>query len=197
MSLYPNLSEVGFNVISQDMTQKVLKSGFEDLGKTQVKRKWLYPKRNFSLKYQNILNDPLRVLEQFYMARNGGFSSFTFIMPDTETNDYVGEYVGTMDGSKVAFNLPCKDATGIKIYVDNIEQTLTTNYSLTLSGGADGVDLCTFVSAGSAGARVTIDFSGVLAVQCRFKDTINFDRVRYSKSFNNFSVDLEGLLFDE
>ena len=197
MALYPTLSDVGYLQISQEMDQKILTSNFDDLGKTQVKRKWLYPKRNIMLDYSNILNAALRTIEQFYIDRYGGYSIFTFIMPPDETNDYDGEYIGTLDASTIAFNMPCKAASGIKIYIDGNLQTVTANYAITVSGGQDGVDLCTLTDAGTAGSRLTCDFTGALAVRCRFKDKINWSRTKAATGYNSFKIELVGSLMDE
>ncbi len=201
MSLYPTLTESEFITFNQGIDQKVLKSNFEGLGKQQVKRKWLYPKRNLTINYSSINNAELRLLEKFYVDRYGGYSSFTFIMPATEISIYTSEYIGMGDGSTTAFNLPSKAATSISIYNDGslitAGDTTTGDYYITADSGRDGVDLITFNEAPVDGNRITTDFTGPLAMRCRFTDTISYQRSRISIGLNDISVSLSGLLIDE
>ena len=202
MSLFPILSEVPYVTITQNIKQRVLKSNFDDLGKTQVKRKWLYPRRSVSLNYTNITNNDLRELEQFFLDRDGSYRSFTFIMPSTETGTYTSEYVGTGDGSNPLFNMPC-NSTSRDVYIDGNLQTEAADstgagdYYVIEEGGQDGVDSCIFFSDPTAGQRITCDFEGLLAIRCRFKDTFEFQRIRHSTSYNNIGIEFEGLLIDE
>jgi hypothetical protein len=199
MALYPTLANAPYKALAQTIDQKVISSNFEELGKVQKKLKWLFPKRDVvSLEYKNNINSVLRILEQFFIDRNGSFGMFTFLMPDTEINNYAGEYFATGDvAGTVAFNLPTKAASGINIYIDGALQTVTVNYTIMPSGGADGVDLCTFTVAPNPGTRLTTDFSGILAIRCRFKDKINWSRIRSTTSYNSFNIELNGNLFDE
>lgn len=197
MALYPTLESFPYISIGQSTDQKVLKSNFDELGNIQVKRKWFYPRRSLTLLYSNSEDVDIRTLEQFYINRNGGFNAFTFIMPDDLSETFTGEYVCSGDSSAIIFNLPCKDATAVIIYIDTNIQTEGSNYVITENGGQDGVDSIEFTVAPGAGARVTMDFIGRLAVRCRFVDTIDVVRSRISRGFNDITVRLYGTLFDE
>jgi len=203
MSLYPTLTEAEFVNINLGIEQAVLKSNFEERGKIQVKRKWLYPRRAVSLSYGSVTNAEIRTLEQFWINRNGEYSIFTFIMPDTEISDYEGEYISTADGVIDFFNIPTKAATGVVIYGDGGEYTQVADatsagdYILTESGGTDGVDLIEFIDIPPVGTILTADFTGPLAIRCRFAGPIQYSRTRASISVNDISVNLSGTLMDE
>jgi len=203
MALYPTLEATPFVSINQGIEQRVLKSNFDKLGKEQVKRKWLYPKRSVGLSYSNIVNADLRELEQFYIDRYGGFLAFTFIMPSTEISIYEGEYVGTGDGSTTVYNLPFKSATSISITVDGSpyvigqDSTDAGDCYIIEDGGQDGVDSLVCHVTPPAGTRIITNFTGRLAIRCRFEDNISYSRSNRNISLNDISVSLKGLLMDE
>ncbi len=201
MALYPTLTQSPYLTLSQDINQKVLKSNFDDLGKEQVKRKWLYPKRNVGLDYRNITNAQLRVLEQFYVDRNGGYLAFTYIMPLTETGIYEGEYVGTGDGSTTVYNLPFKSGASVSITVDGspyvIGDATSGDCYIIEGGGQDGVDSLICHVTPASGVRVITDFTGRLAIRCRFDESIAYSRFNNNIGMNDISVSLKGILMDE
>jgi hypothetical protein len=197
MALYPTLSESPFITISRGIEQKILKSNFDNLGKIQVKRKWLYPRRKLQLNYTRITNTELMELEQFYINRNGPYNAFTFIYPSSESETITSEYVATGDGSTTGFNLPFKGGSSISIYIDGNLQSTPSNYTITENGGTDGVDSISFTDAPESGARVICDFTGRLAIKCRFLDEIQHVRSRASVSLNSVTVNLYGILMDE
>lgn len=202
MSLYPSLSNIPFVTIGQSIEQRILKSNFEELGKIQVKRKWLYPRRSISLNYNNISNENIRTIEQFFMDRSGTYLSFTFIMPPTETESYENEYVGTGDGSNKVFNMPCVSTSrslyiGGSIQSEAADATSAGSYYIIDGGGQDGVDSCIFFTEPSIGERITCDFVGRLGLRCRFAESLSYERFRHIISLNSLSVSLNGLLIDE
>lgn len=200
MALYPQLSSVPYINYSGNPEQKILTSNFDDLGREQRKRKWLYPKRNFTLNYNNITDNELRTLLNFWTARDGSFTSFTLIFDFPET--YEGEYVATGDGSTTTFSLPGKNTSGRTMYINSgalteAQDATSADYYIISDGGEDGVDSAVFLIAPDAGSRITIDFYGRLAVKCRFKDTIKYARGSGYFQKNVASVEIKGLLFDE
>lgn len=204
MSLYPTISETPYITIGQGNSFKTLTSNFDDLGRPQVKRKWLFSRRSLTLDYTNILNSEFNILEKFYMARHGGYSAFTLIMPTTEYVAYENEYVSTGDGSTLIYNLPMKTASLVSIYVDNNDQNIAADATaagdcyIIEDGGQDGVDSLIFDVAPSLGTRITCDFTGRLAMRCRFGDQLSHQRSRSGTvSVSNLSVSLLGLLMDE
>jgi hypothetical protein len=201
MAIYPQLSSVPYINYSGDFEQKILISNFDGLGKEQRKRKWLYPKRNFTLSYNNISDIDLQVLLQFWRDRNGSFSAFTLIFDFPET--YKGEYVATGDDSVTVFDLPGKGTSGRTLYLNSsalneaADATSIGDYYIIQDGGEDGVDSAIFFTAPDAGRRLTLDFYGRLAVRCRFKDTITYSRGSGYFQKNVATAEIKGLLFDE
>lgn len=81
-------------------------------------------------------------------------------------------YVGTGDGTTVAWDLPCRDtASSIKVYKDGTEQTS----GITLSDdGTNERKKVTFGTAPAAGVVITASFQGQRAWVCRFaSDTLD------------------------
>lgn len=205
MALYPTLTEARYLSISGSPQQKVLSSNFDDLGKIQVKRKWLYKRRNLNLNYSKIIDTQFRTLMQFWSDRSGAYNIFTFIFPPTYSDTYESEYVGTGDDSNTVFNLPTKNTSSRTIYVDGSNQTEAPdatsagNFYVIEDGGQDGVDSCIFFTAPTSGQRITIDFVGQLAVRTRFMEGgIQYDRTkRGAAELNNVSVSFRGTLMNE
>lgn len=203
MAQFPTLTSVPFVSIGGTMVQKVLHSNFEDLGKTQRKRKWLYPRRSIELEYKNIKDSELQTILQFYADRYGSYNAFTFIFPTDLVETYTSEYIGTGDGSTTGFNAPFKNTTSRVIYSGAAEQSITfdstgsANVYIDEDGGQDGVDSIQFTVAPSSGTRITCDFTGNLAIRCVFEDAPEYSRSRWQVGLNDCTVKLKGLLMDE
>lgn len=75
-------------------------------------------------------------------------------------------YVGTGNGTRTAWNLPCRDtASTIKVFSDGVEQTT----GLTLSDDGDNeAKKATFGTAPAAGKVLTCSFTGQLRIVARF-----------------------------
>jgi len=192
MALFTAYSSVAYgNPVVEDMQFKTLFSNFDDLGEERRKRKWLYPKRLITLQYSNITKANGRTLFAFYIARSGAYDAFTFFKYELES--YVGEYVGTGDGSTVTFNLPCKTSSARTLYLDGAEQTVNVDYTYSALGGTDGCDEITMDSAPAAGERLTLDFTGYLKIKCRFKeDNMSFET--FMNTYRTVGIKLQGLL---
>jgi hypothetical protein len=183
MAKFPEVSEVGFkSPIGQSIRFKTLVSTFDELGEEKRRQKWLYPKRDIRLQYEWISKASAETLWEFYLARKGAYEGFNFFLPEpkAEYPSYTGEYVGTGDGSTEVFYLPCKTSSSRTVYVAGTSQAEGSDYDFTAGGGADGADKIDFSSSGmvtpSAGERITIDFTGILKVHCRFaEDYQDFD----------------------
>ena len=183
MAKFPELSTIGFaSPVRQIINFKTLKSTFDDLGEEQRKQKWLYPKRDLEIQYPFIDKADIETLWQFYIARGGAYGAFAFFLPEPEEDypTYTGEYVGTGDGSTETFNLPGKTTSGRTVYLAGAEQTDGSDYNFTALGGTDGEDQIDFSDSAmtppAEGSRITIDFTGILKVRCRFaEDNMSFD----------------------
>ncbi len=192
MALFPQSSSAPFAApVTKSIQYKTTITQFSELGGEQRKRQWLYPRRNIKLTYNHITPSQAKTLWSFFMAHSGAYTSFSWI--DSETNTYAGEYVATGDGATDTFSLPSKTATAYKVYLDGIEQTETTNYTLTHGAGADGEDQVQFTVAPNDGARITYDFTGLLKVRCVFADdACDFDTFWYR--LVTMGLNLRGLL---
>jgi hypothetical protein len=200
MSKFPEVSEVGFaNPLGMELETKTLTSNYDDLGGEQRKQKWLYPRRNLTLVYNYISKADSETLWQFYIARGGAFEAFNFFMPEPETDypAYVGEYVGTGDGSTALFNLPSRLAAAYVLYLDGASQTEGVDYNFNPEGGEDGADTIDFsdsaMTAPASGVRITWDFTGTLKIRSRFaEDRLSFEQ--FYDRLANHGIQLKGLL---
>jgi len=192
MAVFTTYSTVPYGTtVIEEMQFKTLFSNFDNLGTERRKRKWLYPKRLITLQYSNITKAEGRTLFDFYIARSGAYDAFTFFKYELES--YVGEYVGTGDGTTTTFNLPCKTSSARTLYLDGAEQTVNVDYTYSALGGTDGCDEITMDSAPASGERLTLDFTGYLKIKCRFKD----DNLSFETFFNTYrtvGIQLQGLL---
>lgn len=203
MAEFPSYVTIGLrNPLDFQIRFKTLKSKFDDLGKTQHKQKWLYPKYNINLVYEYITKSQIETLWEFYLARKGSYEAFNFFIPEPESTypTYTGIYIGTGDGTTETFNLPCKTSSNRTVYHDALPYEEDVEYNFTAGGGEDGADKIDFsdssMTAPANGVRLTMDFTGILKIRCRFmEDILNYsmfwDRVASSKLI------LEGFLNDE
>jgi len=121
MALFPEMSSVEYaRPLKVEIQHKTLVSTFDDLGVEKRKQKWLYPKRTVTLGFNHITKAKMQIVFAFYIARSGSYEAFNFFMPTLNANPYtyVGEYVGTGDGSTTVFNLPCRTSSGRTLYLD-------------------------------------------------------------------------------
>ena len=194
MAEYPSYEVVPYsNPVTEEMQFKTLFSNYDDLGKEARKRKWLYPKRDITISYNNITLTQARILFEFFKKRYGSYESFSFFKYESET--YEGEYIGTGDGSTTVYNLPCKNSTARSIYENNSSRTEGPSGDVVVSagGGADGADRAEFVVAPANGSRLTMDFTGYLKVKCRFYDDLmSFDT--FYRILRNVGIKLKGIL---
>ena len=204
MAIFPSPSAAPYgNPVTWEMEFKTLRSNFDDLGEEKRKRKWLYPKRNISLKYPAITRGEAETIYEFYQARSGSYGAFVWF-ESTGRGDayrsYSSEYTATGDSTTLIFNLPAK---GSSITHDvNLDASVvsTSDYTFAAGGGGDGEDKVTFISstAGGIGAptstqRMTYDFTGRLKIRCRFAE----DRLTWENFYDrivNTSITLKGLL---
>lgn len=176
MTAFPELllGDGPINPLSESIEFRTLASEYES-GKAVTKQKWLFPRRSFPLKYQYITVANARTLWQFFIACKGKHLPFNFFHLFEST--YLGEYVGTTDGTTLIYNLPSKMASGYTVYVGSVAKTGGgVDYTFTATGGEDGADKITFAAAPAPGQYITIDFTGRLKVRCKFgEDLMSFD----------------------
>jgi hypothetical protein len=193
MASWPALASVAYeHGIVEEIRFKTLFANYDDLGKETRKQKWLYPKRDFKLRYVGITEAQVKTLYDFYIARSGAHAAFNFFHHISRT--YTGEYVGTGDGSTTIFNLPSKQASSYTLYVDGVAQTGGgTDYTFASEGGADGADKATFTAAPTSGERITFTFTGYLKGRVRFEeDALSFES--FFERIAHLGLGFKGLL---
>lgn len=137
----------------------------------QRKQKWSFPKYNVNIKYDFSLldEDDMQILWDFYMARKGSYQVF-YVYDFYNTYYHYSQYVGFGNAATTIFDLPGKTTAAQKIYIDNVEQTVTEDYSILTGGGASDSDRVSFVSAPSVGEVISCDFNGYLRIHCRYAE---------------------------
>ena len=135
----------------------------------QRKAKAVFARYDVSLKYpEGMDNSDMQTLWTFYMARKGAYQ--TFYIYDLISFAHAGLFVGWGDGDTKTFDIPGKSTSAQKIYVDSVEKTVTTDYSIVTGGGAEDSDRVTFVTAPALGKLITCDLTGYLRMRVRFKE---------------------------
>jgi hypothetical protein len=184
------------------MEFKTLKSNFDNLGEEKRKQKWLYPKRNVTLKYKALTKDQAKDLYDFYQKRGGSYSSFVWFESTGigAYKAYSSEYVAGTGTTTLVFNLPAIGSSQTITMNVGGAATATSNYTFTAGGGPDGEDKVTFVSSSAGGLTapastqyVTCDFTARLKIKCRFaEDRLSWDN--FHDRLVNTGVKLKGLL---
>jgi hypothetical protein len=203
MAVYPNPSTTPYvNPVTWEQEWKTLRSNFDDLGEEKRKQKWLYPKRNITLKYNAITKDQAESLYEFYQARKGSYNAFVWFESTGigAYKSYSSEYVAGMGTTTLVFNLPATGSSQTLAVNVGGAATATSNYTFSAGGGPDGEDKITFVSSSAGGITapastkyITCDFTGRLKIKCRFSE----DRLSWENFYDrliNTGVRLKGLL---
>jgi len=203
MAVYPYTTAPYTDPVKIDVNYKTLISNFDELGAEKRRQKWLYPKRDITVTYKALTKTQAEPLWEFYIARRGSYSAFTFFESTGHGTyrSYSSEYVGTGDSTTLIFNLPAKGSSGATHAVNKAGAAVSTsNYTMSFSGGSDGEDKVTFLSTAAGGLgpptsteRITYDFTGRLKTRCRFADDV-FSFENFYDTIINFGVKLKGLL---
>lgn len=188
MSAFPSVSPQ--NPTDETIEFKTIVSEFEN-DQESAKQKRLYPRRNLELQFVGLSVANARLIWNFFITQAGKLLPFNYFYPFPNT--YVKEYVGTGNDVTVLFNLPAKTSANYLVYLNNVLLTETTDYSVTIQGGADGADLLTMVVAPPSGQYLTFSFTGYLKVRCRFgEDTQSFET--FFNRIVNTGLTFKGLL---
>lgn len=192
MARYPLVTEVPFEApVGVEIEWMTLVQEFEGMGVESRKQKRLYPRRNFTLRYQNINETYIRTLWEFYIARKGRFGQFRFF--DQLITSYTGEYVATSDGSTSVWNLPSYQAQSRTLKYDGVSKTEGVDWTFTAMGGGDGEDKASLIIVPDSGTKIVFDFTGQLVVTARFAEDIMSYDAFYSVIFN-IGIRMKGLL---
>lgn len=140
-----------------------------------------YPLWKYTLTYEvlrdDTVNNELKTLAGFFLARQGQYDSFLFTDPDDSA--VTAQSFGTGDGTTLAFQLirtyggfaePVQNVNGApSIYVAGALKTVTTDYTISSTG------LVTFTVAPTAGQALT--WTGSYYQRCRFlMDAADFEK---------------------
>lgn len=173
---------------------KTLISGF-DGGGEQRRQKQLFPTYNVSVQYDALSASDTQILWDFYMARKGAYEAFYVydlaLMAGIALN-HDGQYVGTGDAATDIFDIPGRSTSSQSVYIDNVLQTITTDYSILTGGGESSSDRIDFVSPPAAGAVITVDFTGFLRIRARFAED-KLPRELFMTILFRYGVKLKGL----
>lgn len=125
-------------------------------GPKQRDIRWLAPVFKFEIEYEPLLTpDLFDVLEAFYMRRRGMGNLFLFqdwTRPNRTAALGLREEVGEGNGTQVEFKIYGDQAGAVGVYLDGVLQSQPGQVTVNLSTG-----LITFVTAPTAGAKVTAD----------------------------------------
>lgn len=134
---------------------------------------------SFGFLRDNTLNNEMRQLAGFFLARQGAFDSWLYLDPDDNTA--LLQSFGTGDGSATEFQLrrtlgpftePVKNvAAAPLIYKNGVLQTVSTDYTIDSNG------LVTFTSPPAGGQPLT--WSGTYYYRCRFREGLTLRQFMY------------------
>jgi uncharacterized protein (TIGR02217 family) len=183
--IYPLVITPRFNTVVSGM----------DSGSEERTAKWLFPKYDTTVKYHGLSASDVQILWNFYLSRKGAYEAFyiyDLALLASIAKSHVGQYVATGDGATDTFDIPGRSTSSHTVYIDNVEQTVTSDYSISYGGGASGSDQVVFVSAPAEGEVVTVDFTGYLRIRCRFaQDNLSFDL--FQTVLFSTGIELKGL----
>lgn len=161
-----------------------------DTGGEQRKQKSLFPKYNVTVQYDVLTQSEMQTLWDFYQARKGAYDAFYIF--DLVAMNHDGQYAGTGDGATEIFDIPGRSTSAQSVYLDGLLQTLTTDYVILTGGGESNADRIDFVSPPTAGAIVTVDFTGYLRMRVRFLND-KLPRELFSVLLFRYGIELKGL----
>jgi hypothetical protein len=158
-----------------------------DSGAEQRRQKWTYAKYNIRLSYYGQPTTSISNLFEFYAARKGSYEAFTFFDP-LGASSHDGLYIGTGDGATTAFDIPGRQVTSLIVYRNGT--TIATTVST--AGGTDGRDSLRFGTAPTSTQVLTCDFTGTLAVRCRFAED-RLSKTNFERALFSAGIELKGL----
>jgi len=147
-------------------------TAFEDNGE-QRRRKNLNQRRTFKLRYEQVLKDQVKDMEEFFDQMFGRFDNFLF---ETEADSplHKAEIISTALGSTSTFDLFEKNIIALTetIFLDGVAQVRDTDYAINNSTG-----VITYLTGDPAGTTLS-------AGTYRFRHRVRFD----SDSFEAISL---------
>lgn len=164
-------------------------------GGEQRKQKRQFAVYDVTVRYRSLSESQMQTIYDFYMARKGALEAFHIYDLALLSNiapNHSGLYCGTGDGTTEVFDIPGRSTSSQVIYKNGIEQTLTTDYTISSGTGSDGSDQVDFVTAPAAGDIISCDFTGFLRIRARFAED-KLDRELFRYLAFNFGISLTGV----
>ena len=209
MAKFPEFSDVNYDFpITIEFKTKTLISQFDDEntpGREKRRQKWTVPRRNISIPYTKKFFTAANIdtIWRFFIARGGRYETFSFYLDapfisasNYGQKDYDGEYVGVGDGATTQYSLPGRSVSNETVYKAGNPMPASGEYWIDPGAGSDEEDLLHFTTAPNEGDRVTIDFTGILKIRCRFMNDAHSIEDFYN-ILGRTGVELKGLLNDE
>jgi hypothetical protein len=156
----------------------------------QRRQKQLFPKYDMNIVYNTLTTAEFELIWDFYRARRGAYDAFYVYLRDVDDFDGLG--VGVGDGAEDTFDLPGKSTSSQKIYLNGVEQTVTTHYSISAGTGNEAADQVVFVTAPGANVLITCDFAGYFRNRCRFAED-KLTRTQFVLAAYSTGIQLKGL----
>lgn len=147
-----------------------------------------FPVFDVRLKFGALSKANFALLWDFYCARRGSYEAFYWFAPESDT--YKGLFVGIGTGSKTIWDLPGKSTSARTLYKNG--QLQSSGFTYLTGGGEGGADRVQFDAAPANGDVLSVDFTGILRVKCRFENdrlTKEFFEILLYRS----TIDLKGL----
>jgi len=164
-------------------------------GGEQRRQKSLFPVYDVIVKYTRLSAADAKTIWEFYMDRKGAFEAFYIydlsLLASVSFN-HVDQYCGTGDGSTDIFDIPGRSTSSQTVYVNGVQQSTPTDYSILTGGGESSSDRIDFVAAPAEGEVITCDFTGFLRIRARFMYDQLSREMFYEAAFN-YGVELKGL----
>ena len=189
MATFPEIATQSLTVEPEFNT---LISAF-DGGGEQRRSKLLYPKYNVTLAYNTLEVADVRMLWEFYIARNGAqeaFYIYDFTLFLEHKFNHKGLYCGTADGTDTIFDIPGRTTTSHTIYSDGADVTSVT--TILVGGGSSDSDRVEYDTAPTEGAIITADFTGYLRIRARFAED-KLPRETFIEQVYSYGIKLKGL----
>ena len=162
-----------------------------DSGKEDRKAKWAFPKYNITMTFRILSQANIKILWDFYQARQGAYEDFYLYNPLSEV--HVNMYIGTGDGATEIFDIPGKTTSAQSIYCNGVLQTVTTDYAILTGGGVSSSDRVDFVVSPTSGVVITIDFTGYQRFRVRFADDM-MTKEGFNKALFSTGLRFKGLI---
>lgn len=150
--------------------------------------RWAYGRKEWNLEWPSAFRttetEPVR---DMYNQVDGDCKSFYWKEPNQTSRNRV--YIGIGDGTTTDWLMPCQGWSALTVRVNSTTQTSGTNFTLSYSGGDNGMDLIQFASAVTSGYYIDCDYTnGNLIPLVRFSGGLSISHKAPGEDYANISV---------